>query len=79
MKTTLSIIRIIILLSLGTVAVFGIFCTPSETSEQWITDFFTSKAIGLFSFWAFIRLYRIWRLSDPAVNAYDEAQSRDPQ
>ncbi|MDE6095830.1 MAG: hypothetical protein K2G52_06540 [Muribaculaceae bacterium] len=74
MKTAISTIRIIILFSLGIVAVFGILCSPADDSPQWLTDFFTSKAVGLLALWALIHIFRIWKVEDPAVRAFDESQ-----
>lgn len=72
-----SIIRIAILFSLGIVAIIGILCTPPENSGQWFTDLFTSKAIGLLALWALVRLFRICKLTDPNIRAFDESQSRE--
>lgn len=64
MKTAQSIIRTIILLSLGTVALFGIFCVPDDQSKTWLSDVAVSKAIGAASLLLFMRLHRRWHAPD---------------
>lgn len=60
MKTAQSIIRTIILLSLGTVALFGIFCVPDDQSKTWLSDVAVSKSIGAAALLLFVRLHRRW-------------------
>ena len=44
MKT---IIRILVILALGFVAFFGIFCTPLDSLNDWFMAFLLSKALGI--------------------------------
>ena len=55
MKT---IIRILVILALGFVAFFGIFCTPLDSLNDWFMAFLLSKALGIL---AVVGLVKFWR------------------
>lgn len=66
MNTSRRIIRSIILLSIGIIALFGIFCEPDDVSDNWLTDVAVSKATGAVALLLFVRLHRRWHPSGEA-------------
>lgn len=64
---TISLIRLIALAALGIAAFLGIF---SETSDDgMLVSIIITKFVGFAAAWAFIRLFRRWRVSDPLIVA----------
>lgn len=63
MSKTITIIRVAVILCLGLVAVFGIFCQPGEelSFPAWASALLLSKAVGCLAAYAAYRLYCLWR------------------
>lgn len=65
---TISLIRIAALAVLGFAAFAGIF---SEASDGALATIIAAKGAGFAGAWAFIRLFRRWRASDPLIASID--------
>lgn len=62
--TSKNIIRAIVLLALGTIALIGIFSEPSDNSSSWYLDFLASKGIGLLALYVISKLNDRWSLME---------------
>ena len=73
MKTTISILRILVLLSLFMTTMFLIFCQPFDCSDtaSWCESMMISKVTGFFLLFAFTRLYNAWK-SDPCITRFEQ-------
>lgn len=66
MTITRSILRLLILIVLGILAMIGIFSEPLADSPNWYTDVLLSKILGVLSAWSFGRLLARWS-DDPLI------------
>ena len=71
MKKSISIIRILLLLTLFTVGLFYLFANPIDDSPTWTSDLILSKCIGFITLWLFNRLYERWKIVDRFIRAFD--------
>ena len=73
MNKTISIIRILILVSLGMFAM--LFLLGEEQDENlltWTLRFICDKALAIGAIFLIARLYKRWRKVDPWLMAYDK-------
>lgn len=73
MDKALSLIRIIILLALGIIAIALLFGKEqAENNADWFLCFVIDKALAAGLLWCARRLYGRWRKTDPWFMAYDK-------
>lgn len=72
MNKTISAIRIVILLSLGILAIWMVFGEEQDReTSAWVIQFFIDKTLGLGLFYIISLLYRRWSRTDPWLKAYN--------
>lgn len=72
MNKAISIIRIVILLSLGMLAIWMVFGEEQDReTSAWVIRFFIDKALGLGLCLIISLLYRRWSKVDPWLKAYN--------
>lgn len=77
MKTTVSLIRILVLIALGLIAFLLIFCEEQdETTMAFILHVLFDKSIGVLCILAFGYLYKRWSKVDPCLKAYEKSCDR---
>ncbi len=73
MKKAISIIRIVILFSLGMVAFLLIFGEEQDADLlTWTFRFVIDKAVGIGTIFLMARLYKRWSKVDPWIIAYNK-------
>lgn len=72
MNKAISIIRITILLALGTFALAFLFGSESsDNTAQWLLSLIIDKGLAAAAIFTLIRLYRRWSKTDPWLRAYE--------
>lgn len=78
MKTTISIIRIAILATLGFFAMLLVFGEVNNTAN-WFIIMLATKALGVGLAVAFVRLYNHWSKTDAIIMAADKFLVNDEE
>ena len=69
MNNAISLTRILLLLGLFALAMFGLFAGTKDDSTTWFADFLLSKAMAVVALGLFAYLGGRWRRSDRRVAA----------
>ncbi len=78
MTMTISLLRCLILFTLGVFSFFFLFCEEmDENLSAWLLHLIFDKVLAVLALWFSVLLYKRWSLVDPWISAYEKYCKKD--